>query len=222
MNRFLRSAAAVAAGTALAAAAACAPTPEPESEGAAGPDRSAAAEPDLPEVDLTGVEGAVLRTSEGDIEVELFAEEAPLTVQNFVGLAEGGRAVNSETGSDRFYDGTVFHRVIEGFMIQGGDPLGVGTGGPGYTFADEIDPGRSFDAPGLLAMANSGRDTNGSQFFITTAPAPHLDGLHTVFGEVADDAGLEVAEAISTVATDSADRPEEDIVLESVEIRRAD
>ncbi|MFC3999947.1 peptidylprolyl isomerase [Nocardiopsis sediminis] len=218
MNRFTRSAACAAAGAALLASVACqsgAAEPEP-GQGASSP-----AGEELPEVDIAGVEGATLRTSEGDIEVVLFPDRAPETVQNFVGLAEGGRAQNPQTGEDRFYDGTVFHRVIPDFMIQGGDPEGTGTGGPGYAFADEIDPELAFDAPGKLAMANSGPDTNGSQFFITSAPTPHLDDLHTIFGEVAADSDLEVVEAISAVETDAADRPAEDIVLESVEIHRS-
>ncbi|MDA2809297.1 peptidylprolyl isomerase [Nocardiopsis sp. RSe5-2] len=166
------------------------------------------------------VEGATLHTSEGVVEVAFFPESAPETVLTFAGLAEGELAENPETGERAFYDGTVFHRVIPGFMVQGGDPTGTGTGGPGFTFDDEIDPGLEFDRPGLLAMANSGPDTNGSQFFITTAPAEHLNGLHTVFGEVTE--GQEVVEAISQVETDGADKPVEDVVLESVEIHRAD
>ncbi|MDA2808213.1 peptidylprolyl isomerase [Nocardiopsis suaedae] len=166
------------------------------------------------------VEGATLHTSEGVVEVAFFPESAPETVLNFAGLAEGELAENPETGKRAFYDGTVFHRVIPGFMVQGGDPTGTGSGGPGYTFDDEIDPGREFDRPGLLAMANSGPDTNGSQFFITTAPAEHLNGRHTVFGEVTE--GQEVVDAISEVETDGADKPVEDVVLESVEIHRAD
>ncbi len=154
------------------------------------------------------------------MEVAFFPDSAPETVLNFAALAEGERTENPETGRDAFYDGTVFHRVIPGFMVQGGDPTGTGSGGPGYTFDDEIDPDLGFDRPGLLAMANSGPDTNGSQFFITTAPAEHLNGRHTIFGEVTE--GQEVVEAVSQVETDSADKPVEDVVLESVEIHRAD
>jgi len=175
--------------------------------------------PDSPVSDVTG---ATLHTSLGDIEVVLFPEEAPETVANFVGLAEGSKATNPTTGDDRFYDGTIFHRVIPDFMIQGGDPEGTGRGGPGYTFADEIRPDLVFDEPGKLAMANSGPNTNGSQFFVTTVATPWLDGRHTIFGEAADDASLDVAVAISLVPTDGADRPTEDVVLESVTIHRAD
>ncbi|GAA1111872.1 peptidylprolyl isomerase [Nocardiopsis composta] len=159
------------------------------------------------------VRGATLHTSEGEIELVLFPDRAPETVRNFAELAE------DDPG---FYDGTVFHRVIPDFMIQGGDPEGTGTGGPGYTFDDEIDESLTFAEPGMLAMANSGPDTNGSQFFVTTAPAPHLNGRHTVFGEVADEKSLEVADAISRVPTGDADRPAEDVVLESVEIHRGE
>ncbi|MEY9214877.1 peptidylprolyl isomerase [Thermobifida halotolerans] len=171
---------------------------------------------------VADVTGATLHTSLGDIEVVLFPEEAPETVANFVGLAEGDKATNPTTGSDRFYDGTVFHRVIPDFMIQGGDPEGTGRGGPGYTFADEIHPDLVFDEPGKLAMANSGPDTNGSQFFVTTAETPWLDGRHTIFGEVADSTSLDVAVAISLVPTDDSDRPAEDVVLESVTVHRSD
>ncbi|PSK90233.1 peptidyl-prolyl cis-trans isomerase A (cyclophilin A) [Murinocardiopsis flavida] len=169
-----------------------------------------------------GVTGATLKTSEGDIKVTLFPDTAPETVANFAGLAEGGKAENPKTGAKRFYDDTLFHRVIPGFMVQGGDPLGNGTGGPGYTFEDEIDPDLSFDEPGKLAMANSGKHTNGSQFFVTTAPAPHIDGKHTIFGEVADKKSQQVADAISKVETGPDDRPAEDVVLESITINRAD
>ncbi|WP_116244001.1 peptidylprolyl isomerase [Nocardiopsis sp. FIRDI 009] len=170
---------------------------------------------------VSDVEGAVLSTSEGDITVELFPEDAPLAVANFVDLAEGEGVPNPVTGDAAFYDGTVFHRVIEGFMIQGGDPEGTGRGGPGYTFADEFDSGRTFDEPGVLAMANSGPDTNGSQFFITVAPTTHLNDRHTIFGQVADDESYAVVEAISRVETDQSDRPVEDVVLESVTIQRS-
>ncbi|MCY9785600.1 peptidylprolyl isomerase [Nocardiopsis sp. EMB25] len=173
------------------------------------------------DTEVSDVEGAVLNTSEGDITVELFPEDAPLAVANFVDLAEGEGVPNPVTGDAAFYDGTVFHRVIEGFMVQGGDPEGTGRGGPGYTFEDEFDSGRTFDEPGVLAMANSGPDTNGSQFFITVAPTTHLNGGHTIFGQVADDESYAVVEAISQVRTDQNDRPVEDVVLESVTIQRA-
>jgi peptidyl-prolyl cis-trans isomerase A (cyclophilin A) len=170
------------------------------------------------------VRTATLRTSQGDIVVDLFPFHAPRTVANFVELAEGTREwVDPESGKKEakpLYDGTVFHRVIGGFMIQGGDPLGDGTGGPGYAFADEFHPELAFTKPFLLAMANSGPGTNGSQFFITVAPATRLTRKHTVFGEVTDPAGREVVKRIAAVATDGDDRPLEPVVIESVEITR--
>jgi peptidyl-prolyl cis-trans isomerase A (cyclophilin A) len=166
---------------------------------------------------------ATLRTNQGTIRVRLFPDHAPKTVRNFVDLAEGTREwTNPRTGKasqDRLYDGTVFHRVIPRFMIQGGDPLGNGTGGPGYEFADEFHPDLRFDRPYLLAMANAGPGTNGSQFFITVGPTPHLNRLHTIFGEVID--GSDVVDRISNVKTGRNDRPVSDVVLESVEIERA-
>jgi len=163
---------------------------------------------------------ATLRTNQGSVVVRLFPDQAPKTVRNFTELAEGGREwKNPATGAttkDRLYDGTVFHRVIAGFMIQGGDPLGTGVGGPGYKFADEIHPDLRFDRPYLLAMANAGPSTNGSQFFITTVPTPHLNGKHTIFGEVIE--GSDVVDKISQVRTGRNDRPVEDVVLESVQI----
>jgi peptidyl-prolyl cis-trans isomerase A (cyclophilin A) len=166
---------------------------------------------------------ALLRTNHGDVVVRLFPDHAPKTVRNFVELAEGTREwTDPSTGrTDRakLYDGTVFHRVIPDFMIQGGDPLGTGTGGPGYEFADEIHPDLQFSRPYLLAMANAGPGTNGSQFFITTGPTPWLNGKHTIFGEVVS--GSEVVDAISHVKTRGGDRPVEDVVLESVEISEA-
>jgi peptidyl-prolyl cis-trans isomerase A (cyclophilin A) len=172
---------------------------------------------------MTTALSATLLTSHGRIVVRLFPDHAPATVRNFVELAEGSREwTDPRTGrhtTARLYDGTVFHRVIPGFMIQGGDPLGTGTGGPGYRFADEFHPDLTFSRPYLLAMANSGPGTNGSQFFITTVPTPWLDGRHTIFGEVAE--GSDVVEAISQVATDRRDRPRTPVVLESVQITRA-
>jgi peptidyl-prolyl cis-trans isomerase A (cyclophilin A) len=165
---------------------------------------------------------ATLRTSAGDIRIKLLPDHAPKTVQNFAGLAEGDREwVDPSTGektTKRFYDGLTFHRVIPGFMIQGGCPVGTGTGGPGYRFADEIHPDLRFDRPYLLAMANAGPNTNGSQFFITVGPQPHLNGKHTIFGEVTDPASQAVVDGISTVETGPMDRPIKSVVIESVEI----
>jgi peptidyl-prolyl cis-trans isomerase A (cyclophilin A) len=165
---------------------------------------------------------ATLRTNRGTVVVRLFPDHAPKTVQNFVDLAEGNREWSDprtrKTGATKLYDGTTFHRVIPDFMIQGGDPLGNGTGGPGYKFGDEIHPDLVFDRPYLLAMANAGPGTNGSQFFITTVPTPWLTGKHTIFGEVVG--GKEVVETISKVPTGRNDRPVDDVVLESVVIAR--
>ncbi|HKF00115.1 MAG TPA: peptidylprolyl isomerase [Actinomycetes bacterium] len=163
---------------------------------------------------------ATLKTSKGDIRVVLFPETAPKTVDNFVGLATGARVWRDpRSGADQqqpLYDGTVFHRVIPDFMIQGGDPLGTGTGGPGYTFEDETGGPKRFDAPGYLAMANAGPNTNGSQFFITDAATPWLNGKHTIFGQVVS--GMEVVRAIARAQRDTRDRPLDDIVLERVEV----
>ncbi len=153
----------------------------------AAPAARAAEAPAKKERKMTG-EYATFKTSLGDIVVKLLPEKAPKTVENFVGLAEGKKEWKDPRSGQMqkkpLYDGTVFHRVIPGFMIQGGDPLGNGTGGPGYKFGDEIGPDNKFDRPGLLAMANSGPNTNGSQFFITEVPTPHLNRGHTIFGEV--------------------------------------
>ncbi|AYL37063.1 peptidylprolyl isomerase [Streptomyces fungicidicus] len=166
---------------------------------------------------------ATLKTNHGDIQVRLFANQAPITVKNFVELAKGEREwTNPQTGeksTDKLYDGTVFHRVISGFMIQGGDPLGNGTGGPGYQFEDEFHPDLRFDKPYLLAMANAGPGTNGSQFFITVAPTAWLNRKHTIFGEVADPASQKVIDTIAAAQTNPrTDRPVNDVVIESVEI----
>ncbi|WP_114561185.1 peptidylprolyl isomerase [Desertihabitans aurantiacus] len=165
---------------------------------------------------------ATLHTNHGDIVIDLFDDHAPKTVKNFVGLATGTQEyLDPETEqktTGRFYDGLTFHRVIDGFMIQGGCPLGTGTGGPGYTFADEFHPDLSFSKPYLLAMANAGAGTNGSQFFITVGPTPHLNRRHTIFGEVTDPASQQVVDAIATVPTGRMDRPVEPVVIESVEI----
>ena len=169
---------------------------------------------------------AIVHTSMGDIALDLLPDHAPNTVNNFVGLARGEREwTDPRTGqktSRPLYDGTVFHRVIKDFMIQGGDPLGNGTGGPGYQFNDEIHPELAFNEPYLLAMANAGKrmgkGTNGSQFFITVVPTPWLQGKHTIFGKVADHASKDVVDAIISVPTGANDRPASDVVIESVEI----
>jgi peptidyl-prolyl cis-trans isomerase A (cyclophilin A) len=164
---------------------------------------------------------ATLQTNQGPIVVRLFPDHTPKTVRNFVELAQGAREWTDprtrSTTTAKLYDGTIFHRVIPDFMIQGGDPLGTGTGGPGYKFGDEIHPDLSFSRPYLLAMANAGPGTNGSQFFITTVPTPWLNGKHTIFGEVIE--GREVVDAISRANTGRRDRPAEDVVLESVTIQ---
>ena len=162
---------------------------------------------------------AILHTNRGDITIELFPNQAPATVENFVGLAKGEKDYNTGNGkTGPFYDGLGFHRVIDGFMIQGGCPLGTGTGGPGYTFKDEVTSELTFAKPYLLAMANAGPGTNGSQFFITTAATPWLNMRHTIFGEVTDEASQAVVDAIGTTATGAGDRPIEPVVIETVEI----
>jgi peptidyl-prolyl cis-trans isomerase A (cyclophilin A) len=162
---------------------------------------------------------AILKTNRGDITVNLFPNHAPATVENFVGLATGEKSYDAGNGrSGKFYDGLGFHRVIEGFMIQGGCPLGTGTGGPGYTFKDEIHPELVFDKPYLLAMANAGPGTNGSQFFITLGATPWLNTKHTIFGEVADQASREVVDAIGSTPTGAGDRPQDAVVIDSVEV----
>jgi len=165
---------------------------------------------------------ATLHTNRGDIKIALFGNHAPKTVGNFVGLAQGTKDYSTENSSGGtsgpFYDGAVFHRVIEGFMLQGGDPTGSGRGGPGYRFADEFHPELQFDKPYLLAMANAGPGTNGSQFFITVGKTPHLNRKHTIFGEVVDPESRKVVDAIATTAVDGSDRPLEPVVIESVTI----
>jgi peptidyl-prolyl cis-trans isomerase A (cyclophilin A) len=167
---------------------------------------------------------ATLSTSAGDIRLKLFPNHAPKTVANFVELAEGNREwTDPRTGQktqDPLYDGTIFHRVISGFMIQGGDPLGTGTGGPGYRFNDEIHPELAFTKPYLLAMANAGPGTNGSQFFVTVAPTTWLTGKHTIFGEVADDESRQVVDKIAGTQTGAQDRPVNDIVIEKITFER--
>ncbi|MFC5668104.1 peptidylprolyl isomerase [Kitasatospora misakiensis] len=167
---------------------------------------------------------AAIRTNHGDITVKLFQFHTPKTVRNFVELAEGTREWTDPTSgaptTAPLYDGTTFHRVIPNFMIQGGDPLGDGTGGPGYEFADEFHPELYFTKPYLLAMANAGPNTNGSQFFITTRATPHLNRKHTIFGEVTDPAGQKVVDAIAATPTGPGDRPLEPVVIESITIER--
>ncbi len=171
--------------------------------------------------DVSDVKGAKIHTNHGTIEVQLFAKETPKTVGNFVGLAEGTIAWKRRDGSagdGPLYQNVVFHRVIPNFMLQGGDPDGNGTGGPGYKFEDEFHAGLRHDRPGILSMANAGPASNGSQFFITTVPTPHLDNKHSVFGVVTQ--GMDVVKKIEGVPTDRRDRPTTDCVIESIEIVR--
>jgi peptidyl-prolyl cis-trans isomerase A (cyclophilin A) len=171
---------------------------------------------------------ATLHTNRGDIRLQLFPNHAPKTVRNFVELAEGTREWQDPTTraprTDPFYDGLTFHRLIPDFMIQGGCPLGTGTGGPGYDFDDEIHPELGFTKPYLLAMANAGkrmgRGTNGSQFFVTVAPTTWLQGKHTIFGEVVDDDSRKVVDTIVATPTDAQDRPLEPVVIERVTVER--
>jgi peptidyl-prolyl cis-trans isomerase A (cyclophilin A) len=161
-------------------------------------------------------------TSEGSFKVRLFDKEAPNTVANFTQLAEGTKEWRDPATGERrktpFYDGIIFHRVINGFMIQGGDPLGRGTGGPGYNFADEFHPNARHNKAGILSMANSGKNTNGSQFFITLGPTPHLDDRHSVFGEVVE--GMDVVKKIGAVPTGAQDRPVKPVVINKLTIER--
>jgi peptidyl-prolyl cis-trans isomerase A (cyclophilin A) len=165
---------------------------------------------------------AVFDTTEGSFTVRLFDREVPKTVANFVGLAEGTKEWRDPSTGEKktapYYDGIIFHRVISGFMIQGGDRLGTGTGGPGYNFGDEFHPSLRHSRPGILSMANAGPDTNGSQFFITLGPTPHLDNRHSVFGEVVD--GLDVVKKIGAVPTGKQDRPVTPVVMNHVTIKR--
>ena len=174
---------------------------------------------------LTAGTYAVFTTTEGKITVRLFETEAPITVANFIELAEGKKEWAHPTthakSTDKLYDGTVFHRVIPDFMIQGGDPAGTGMGGPGYRFQDETTGSpHKFDKSGKLAMANSGPGTNGSQFFLTVAPTPWLTGKHTIFGEVVD--GQDIVTRISKVARNSQDKPHKPVVVESLTIERVE
>ncbi|MFT4235411.1 MAG: peptidylprolyl isomerase [Microbacterium sp.] len=175
---------------------------------------------------------ATIHTNHGDIVVNLFGDHAPRTVRNFTGLADGTQEwtdpATGQKGEGPLYSDVIFHRIIPNFMIQGGDPLGQGFGGPGYDFDDEIHPELTFSEPYLLAMANAGKrpnaitgklsGTNGSQFFITTVPTPHLNGKHTIFGTVADDASRAVVDEISAVRTGARDKPVDDVVISSIDI----
>lgn len=167
---------------------------------------------------------ATLKTNKGDIAIELFPNQTPKTVENFVGLAEGTKEwKNPQSGApstEPFYDGLGFHRVISNFMLQAGCPLGTGTGGPGYTFEDEIHPDLQFDRPYLLAMANAGPGTNGSQFFITLIPTDWLNRKHTIFGEVLDEESRKVVDAIGATPTDGRDKPIDPVVINSLQIER--
>ena len=162
-------------------------------------------------------------TSEGNFTVHLFDQEAPKTVENFVGLAEGTKQWmdprTKQKVTQPYYDGVIFHRVIKGFMVQSGDPLGQGIGGPGYTFNDEFHPKLRHNKAGILSMANRGPNTNGGQFFITLAPTPHLDDRHSVFGEVVE--GIDVVKKIGSTRTGDRDRPLTDVVIQSVTIQRS-
>jgi len=164
---------------------------------------------------------AIFETSMGDIIVKLFPDKAPMTVENFAALAEGKKEYTDprdrQKKSEPYYDGTIFHRVIQGFMIQGGDPTGTGRGGPGYQFEDEFSDLR-FDQPGYLAMANAGPNTNGSQFFITVAPTPNLNNRHTIFGKVV--VGMDIVMDISRVETTTADKPVEPVTIKRLSIER--
>jgi len=172
---------------------------------------------------------ATMKTNLGNIKLKLYGNHAPKTVANFTGLASGTKEwthpATDKVSTDPLYDGVIFHRIIKDFMLQGGDPLGQGIGGPGYQFDDEIHPELVFDRPYLLAMANAGkqagRGTNGSQFFITTVPTPWLQAKHSIFGEVADEESRKVVDAIEAVATDGRDKPLTDVVITGITIREA-
>lgn len=180
------------------------------------------AQGDAKEKKTAGHSTAVIETSEGTITVKLYKDRAPKTVENFIGLATGKKEWTDPASGKKMkhkplYSGTVFHRVIPDFMIQGGDPLGKGIGGPGYQFEDEVKSTDQFDRPGILAMANSGPNTNGSQFFITVKPTPWLNGKHTIFGEVTG--GMDIVEKISKVPTEAGDVPKTAIQVKKIKIK---
>lgn len=214
----LKPLAAIVVASAVSSAAVLAQSPAPRT---APPAHASDAPPPAPIPAEPGTY-AVIYTSMGNIVCRLFPQEAPKAVANFVALATGTKVwKDPKTGQSKktsLYAGTTFHRVIPGFMIQGGDPAGDGTGDPGYEFEDEINPSRVFDRPGILAMANHGKNTNGSQFFITVAPAPHLNGGYTVFGEVVS--GQEVADAISKLDRDDNDKPKTPVKIVRIAIRK--
>ncbi|MCB0414723.1 MAG: peptidylprolyl isomerase [Bdellovibrionales bacterium] len=165
---------------------------------------------------------AIFETSMGNFTIQLFDQQVPNTVNNFVGLASGEKEfIDAETGEKTkrpFYDGLIFHRIIDGFMIQGGCPLGAGYGGPGYNFADEFHPELAHNKAGILSMANAGPNTNGSQFFITLGPTPHLDNHHSVFGQVVE--GMDIVKSIGSTDTDGNDKPRTDVVINKVIIEK--
>ena len=175
--------------------------------------------------DLVAGDGALMcrfKTSMGDMVAELYEAQAPRTVANFVALAIGGVEWTTPAGEKSeqpLYSGTIFHRVIQNFMLQGGDPTGTGRGGPGWRFKDEFSPELRHTGKGILSMANAGPNTNGSQFFICQVPTPHLDGRHTVFGKVVE--GLEIIDSIASVPKGPMDRPVEDVTLNEIEVFRA-
>ena len=209
-------------------------SPESSPHNRAGPTRSIAHAPNVrsqAHETLGTMTTVIMRTTEGDIKINLFDDKTPETVANFLGLATGEKEwadpFTGQPSHEPFYDGLTFHRIIKDFMIQGGCPLGTGTGGPGYNFDDEIVPGLTFDRPYLLAMANAGlrrgmdgkiHGTNGSQFFITTVPTEWLNGHHTIFGEVADDESKAVVDKLDSVATDRSDAPLEPVGITSIEV----